>query len=260
MKSNACRRILAELRAHRNEANRAGMARFGIKVDRALGISTPLLRAIARREGRDHELALALWDSRVHEARVLAAFVDDPGRLTSRQMDAWAAGFDSWDVCDQACNHLFRRSPLAHAKVRRWARSGREFVRRAGFALLACLAVHDKEADNAVFEAYLPLIQRHATDERNFVKKAVNWALRQIGKRNERLRRAAMDCARRIAGMDSRCARWIAADALRELEGRGRVGERRAGQAGASAPQRRSSSHRSRRSRSTRAVALAGAR
>jgi 3-methyladenine DNA glycosylase AlkD len=181
----------------------------------------PILRQLARECGRNHELAAELWGSGVHEARILATLVDERARVTRRQMDCWARDLDSWDVCDQACQNLFRYTPFAFEKAARWARAKPEFVRRAGFSLTAGLAVKAKDAADAEFEAFLPLIEEAATDDRNMVKKAVNWALRQIGKRNPPLRAKAIAKAEEIRALDSRAARWIAADALRELRGAG---------------------------------------
>ena len=195
----------------------AGMARFGIVGDNRLGLSMPAMRRIARTLGRDHDLALALWDTTIPEARIVAGLLADPARLTSRQMDAWARGFASWDVCDQVCGSAFLASPLAWNKVAAWSAHEEEFVRRAAFALLATLAVHDKQAPDAQFIAALPLVERAAADGRNFVKKAVNWALRNIGKRNGALNAAAREAALRIRQQGTPSARWIAADALREL-------------------------------------------
>jgi len=209
--------VVAELRSLGSEENRAGMARFGIKTDRAFGISMAALRPLARRFRRDHGLALALWASGIHEARLLACLIDDPKQVTSKQMDDWAAAFDSWDLCDQACMKLFVKTPFAEEKIARWAKDRREFVRRAGFALLAAYAVHGKKASDATFRAYLPLIEQAATDDRNFVRKAVNWALRQIGKRSPSLHRSALALARRLAASSDKTARWIGKDAVREL-------------------------------------------
>ena len=209
--------IIRKLRAAANPANVEGMARFGIRSTTALGVGMPLLRAIARETGKNHELAQELWSSGILEARILAAFIDEPRRVTARQMDRWARDFENWADCDGVCLHLFVRTPLAHQKVASWCRRRAEFVKRAGFTLLACLTVHDKAAPDEYFIAALPLIEAGATDERNFVKKAVNWALRQIGKRNARLNAEAIRCAERLRAMDSRAARWVAADALREL-------------------------------------------
>ena len=211
--------VLAELRARANPANVAGMARFGIVGAQRLGVAMPDLRRIAKAAGHDHQLALALWRTGIPEARIVAALVDQPGEVTEGQMEAWAADFEAWDVCDQVCMNLFDKTPLAWQKVRDWAEREQEFVRRAAFALLACLAWHDKAADDQRFIELLPLISRAATDQRNYVKKAVSWALRTIGKRNVRLNQAAIDTAREIQQLDSKAARWIAADALRELSG-----------------------------------------
>jgi 3-methyladenine DNA glycosylase AlkD len=211
--------ILAELKAHANPDNVAGMARFGISSQHTLGLPIPLLRQLAKQIGQDHALALELWASGIHEARILAGFIDDPALVGETQMEQWVADFDSWDVCDQVCSGLFDRTSFAYAKAVEWSARPNEFVKRAGFVLMAALAVHDKGADDAAFVAFLPHIVREATDERNFVRKAVNWALRQIGKRNARLNKAAINTARDIQKLDSKAARWIAADALRELTG-----------------------------------------
>ncbi len=211
------REILKQLKLLRNPRNIAGMARFGINSRNTLGVSIPTLRGIARQAGKDHRLAQELWTSGIHEARILAAMVDVPEQVTEAQMERWVRNFDSWDVCDQVCSNLFDQTPFAHRKAAQWSRRDEEFVKRAGFVLMAALAVHDKQASDAAFRKFLPLIRRAATDERNFVKKAVNWALRQIGKRNAALNRAAIATAREIQQIDSRAARWIAADALREL-------------------------------------------
>lgn len=195
----------------------AGMARFGINPEGRLGLSMPAMRRIAQTLGRDHELALALWETGIPDARIVAGMVAEPTKLTSPQMDAWAKDFSSLDVCDQVCGSAFLASPLAWSKVPEWAVHKEEFVRRAAFALLATLAVHDKRAVDERFVMMLALIEAAAADERNFVKKAVNWALRNIGKRNLTLNAAAIEAARRIQRQGSRSARWIAADALREL-------------------------------------------
>jgi 3-methyladenine DNA glycosylase AlkD len=209
--------ILLEMKAHANAANVAGMARFGINPKGTLGLSMPFLRALAKRIGMDHALAARLWRSGIHEARILAALIDDPVLVTPGQMEAWIKDFDSWDVCDQVCGDLFDRTRYGRSKAAAWAKKNPEYERRAGFALMAALAWHDKDAKDEVFLGYLPIIERYAFDDRNYVKKAVNWALRNIGKRNRALNKAALVCARRIAKQDSRSARWIAKDALREL-------------------------------------------
>ena len=209
--------VLAALRTAADPKNVAGMARYGISTQGTLGVPVVLIRRLAKQAGRSHELAAELWDSGIHEARILATIVDRPEWVTRRQMNQWARDFDSWDVCDQACLNLFRYTPFAWAMSARWAGARREFVRRAGFALMAGLAVKDKDASDTDFEALLPLIAVAATDPRNMVKKAVNWALRSIGKRNPHLRRAAIAAAEDIRAIDSPAARWIASDALREL-------------------------------------------
>jgi 3-methyladenine DNA glycosylase AlkD len=213
--------ILAALRAQANPKNVAGMARFGISGKGTLGVPVASIRRLAKQAGRSHELAAELWASGIHEARILATIVEDPARVTRRQMNRWARDFDSWDVCDQACQNLFRYTPLAWTMAVEWAGARREFVRRAAFALMAGLAASKANAAPDVdFEALLPLIAAAATDERNRVKKAVNWALRAIGKRNPHLRRAAIAAAGNIRAIDSPAARWIANDALRELRAR----------------------------------------
>jgi 3-methyladenine DNA glycosylase AlkD len=209
--------VLAELEALGSEANRVGMARFGINAERAYGVSIAALRPIARRLGRDHDLAAALWKTGRHEARILAALIDEPKKVTPEQMDAWASDFDSWDLCDQTCLKLFVLTPFVPEKIAAWAADEREFVRRAAFSLLACYAVHGKTVPDADFLPYLALIERHATDQRNFVRKAVNWALRQIGKRSPALHRPALVLAKRLAASADRTARWIGKDAVKEL-------------------------------------------
>jgi len=209
--------LLRKLRSLRNERNIAGMARFGIRGKNILGIPKPKLDRLARAIGKDHALALRLWASGVHEARLLAALIDIPAQVTSAQMEKWVKDFDSWDICDSVCCHLFDRTPFAVAKARSWVGRKREFEKRAGFVLMAGLSVHDKKAPDKLFLSFLPFLRRGASEERNFVKKAINWALRQIGKRNQRLRRAALREAKRIQNLGTPGARWIAADAIREL-------------------------------------------
>ncbi|MCC6823087.1 MAG: DNA alkylation repair protein [Verrucomicrobia subdivision 3 bacterium] len=210
--------VLAELHRLANPTNVAGMARFGIVGKKLLGISVVQLRAIAKRIGRDHELAEALWASGIFEARILAAFIADPKCLTRRQAKAWAKDFECWADCDGLCLHLFRKTPFAHELAVAWSHRREELVKRAGFTRMATLAVHDKAASNEVFRNYLGRVQAEATDERHNVKKGANWALRQIGKRNQILNREAVRIAKHIQKKDSKAARWIAADALRELE------------------------------------------
>ena len=210
--------ILAELSAWANPINVAGMARFGISAKNTLGVSMPVLHSLAKSHRKNHELALELWESSIHEARILASLVDDPKKITVEQMEKWTAEFDSWDVCDQVCSNLWERTPFAYEKAVEWSRREEEFVKRAGFVLMARLAVSDKKAPDDKLAAFLPEIEHGATNKRNFVKKAVNWALRQIGKRSIDLNRQAIAAAEKIAAIDSAAARWIAADALRELK------------------------------------------
>jgi 3-methyladenine DNA glycosylase AlkD len=195
------------------------MAQFGIGVENAFGgIRVPVLRRLAREIGKNHRLAEELWKSGIHEARHLAAMIDEPARVTEAQMERWVKKFDSWDVCDGCCLNLFAKTPFAFRKSIEWSRRKEEFVKRAAFSLMAVLAVHHKTLADEKFEKLLSVIKRESGDQRNFVKKAVNWALRQIGKRNLRLNAAAIETAEEIGEIDSRSARWIAADALRELK------------------------------------------
>ncbi len=211
------REVLRKFESLSNPKAVAGMTRFGIVAKKAYGLSTPQLRQIAKEIGRDHVLAQHLWASGVHEARSLATLIGEPEKVTPELMERWARGFESWSDVDGSCCHLFVFTPFAWEKAIAWSARRQEFVRRAGFALMAYLAVHDKPAADARFARLLPIIERHATDESNFVKKAVNWALRQIGKRSLRLNRLAIRSAKRIRALDSLAARWVAADALREL-------------------------------------------
>jgi len=211
------REVMNKLKALGSPENVAGMARFGIQPKNAYGVSAPAVRRLAREIGTDHRLAQQLWRSGNHDARGLAALIDDPAAVDAQQMESWAKDFDSWAVVDGACNNLFRKTAFAHQKAIEWAKREEEFVKRAAFTMMACLAVHDKQAPDAQFLRFLAIVKRKSTDERNFVKKAVNWALRQIGKRNLRLREAAISTARQIQRFDSKAVRWIAADALREL-------------------------------------------
>ncbi|HQP60618.1 MAG TPA: DNA alkylation repair protein [Anaerolineaceae bacterium] len=214
--------LVDELVARGNPRNVEGMARFGINPQNTLGVPMPVLRELARGR-RDHHLALDLWATGIHEARILAALVDNPNQVTPEQMDAWVMDFDSWDVCDQVCSNLFDRTPYAVDKAMEWAGRREEFVKRAGFALMAALAWHDRRSPDETFLQFLPVILRESTDQRNFVKKAVNWALRQIGKRNPALMQAAIHTAREMQAIQSPAARWIAADALREFARHGEV-------------------------------------
>ena len=210
-------RLVAHLYSLRDDANLVGQARFGItsKAER-LGIAMPVLRELARAHRRNHPLALELWASGIHDARVLATLVENPQQITRGQMEAWVRDADNWALTD-ALAFLFDRTEFAEAKAHAWSARQGEFVKRTGFAMMAGMAVHRPELPDEIFLDFLPVIAREATEERNFAKKGVNWALRQIGKRNPALRRAAMVEAQRIGKLDSRAARWIAADALREL-------------------------------------------
>jgi 3-methyladenine DNA glycosylase AlkD len=206
-----------ELRHHASGENRAGMARFGINVSSALGVPVTRIRAVGRKIEPSHQLALGLWESGVHEARILASIVERPAWTDRAQMDRWAADFNSWDLCDQTCLNLFENCAPAEACIRDWSDDEREFVRRAAFALMACRAVRRKTEPDETFLAYLPIIEKHAADPRNFVRKAVNWALRQIGKRSRELNNASLVLARRLAGSKDKTERWIGKNAVREL-------------------------------------------
>src|SRR2546421_120831 len=210
--------VIAMLQQHANPQAVRGMARVGISSAQTLGVSIPTLRRMARDIGRNHLLAQELWRSGIHEARILASMIADPRLVSPEHMEAWVNDFDSWDVCDQACGNLFDKTPYAYQKAVEWSHREKEFVRRAGFVMMAELAVHDKQAPDEAFLPFFPLIKQYADDERNFVKKAVNWALRQIGKRNDHLRGLALACAYDIQRMDSKTARWVAKDALKELQ------------------------------------------
>jgi 3-methyladenine DNA glycosylase AlkD len=218
--------VMARLKSRGSAEDLKGMARFGMSTEKRLGVSVPEMRKMAKEIGRDHALALQLWKTGIADARILASMIAEPGAMRAKDLKEWVSGFDSWDVCDQVCMNLFEKVPLARRKIPEWAAREDEFIRRCAFALIACLAWHDKEASDAEFRGFLPLIQRGADDERNFVKKAVSWALRNIGKRNAALHKAAIQTAKDLQRMDSRAARWIAADALRDLkaaEAHGRV-------------------------------------
>ena len=209
--------ILNELKGLSNPKAIEGMARFGINPENTLGVSSPNLKKVAKKIKVDHILAQQLWASGIHEARILASMIDSPEMVTEEQMESWVKGFDSWDVCDGCCLNLFKKTRFAYQKAVEWSSNDKEFIKRAGFALMACLAVGDKNADDIQFELFLPFIKREAADNRNFVKKAVNWALRQIGKRNLSLNGKAVETAREIQQTGVKSAQWIAADAIREL-------------------------------------------
>jgi len=211
--------IIKRLKAKANSENVKGMARFGINPDNTLGVSIPEIRKMAKDIGKNHKLALELWDSGIHEARLLAGFIDEVDKVSEMQMEKWVKDFDSWDVCDQVCSNLFDKTVFSYKKAMEWTERDEEFVKRAGFVLMAALSVHDKKESDGKFLRLLPIIKRESKDERNFVKKAVNWALRQIGKRNLRLNKAAINTAKEIQKINSKSAKWIASDAIKELTG-----------------------------------------
>lgn len=210
--------IIKELKKHYNQKNVDGMARFGIVSANAFGISAPVIKSFAKKIGKNHELALELWKTGYYDARVIAFLIDDPKLVTKSQMNSWVRDFDSWAICDGTCCYLFRKTPFAFEKIFEWAERKEEFVRRTAFSLIAYIAVHDKKRDDKEFLQFLLLIKKYSIDERNFVKKAVNWALRQIGKRSKFLNKEALKLAKEILTLDSKSARWIASDAIRELK------------------------------------------
>jgi len=232
--------VLVWLERRGSRRNVAGLARYGIVARRAFGVSMATMRPLTRKLGRNHTLALALWRTQWHEARTLAALIDEPARVTRAQMDSWAAQFENWAICDTTCMHLFDRTAFAWDKARQWSRSRREFVRRAGFALMASLALHDRRSPDARFTRLLPLIEQGAGDERNFVKKAVSWALRAIGARSLPLNAAALALAERLATSAQAAPRWVGKDVRRQLSrpaARARLAAR-AQRAGRAAPTR----------------------
>ncbi len=210
--------VVQKLREKAVAAKLEGMARYGMVTEERMGVPIPEIRKIARQSGKDHNLALELWKTGIAEARILASMVDEPEKMTEQQMEDWVKDFNSWDVCDQVCMNLFEKTLLARKKILNWSERREEYVKRAAFALIAYLAWHDKNAEDSSFIELFPVIKRGATDERNFVKKAVNWTLRNIGKRNVELNRQAIEVAKELLDTDSKAARWIARDAIRELE------------------------------------------
>jgi 3-methyladenine DNA glycosylase AlkD len=215
--SEAAKQVINDLRKNANPSNIEGMRRYGISVENALGIPIPIIRDMAKRIGKNHELAQLVWEGNYHEARILAGLVDEPAKVTFEQMESWVNEIDSWNVCDQLCSNLFDKTIHSYRAARTWSNREEVFVKRAGYVLMATLAVHDKKAADEPFREFLALIREGSTDDRNFVKKAVNWALRQIGKRNIALHEAAIEMAELIVKQESSAARWIAKDALREL-------------------------------------------
>jgi 3-methyladenine DNA glycosylase AlkD len=210
-------RAVRELERYGKKRNVEGMARFGIRAKVVYGVSKPRLDEIVKKIGKNHALGTRLWETGIHDARLLGMLISEPEEVTAGQMERWVRDFDNWDVCDGTCCHLFAAAKPAWEKAFEWSRRKEEFQKRAGFALAAYLAIHDKAANDIAFRKYLKVIEREAWDERNFVRKAVNWALRNIGKRNRTLNRATIRCAERIRKSGTRAGRWIAADALREL-------------------------------------------
>lgn len=215
--------IVRRLESLGSPENVAGMARYGIVTKKAFGVAAADLKALAKEAKKSsadrHALALELWKTGVHDARAVAYLIDDPKLVTAKQMDAWARDFDNWAIVDGTCGHLFCRTTAAYEKAYEWSERDEEFIKRAGIVLMAWLAVHDKKADDDEIAAFLPVLEKHSDDERNFIKKAVNWSLRQIGKRSLYLNKLAVECAERIKLRNTKASRWIAADALRELTG-----------------------------------------
>jgi len=209
--------VLRWLERRGTRRNVDGMARYGIRSTRAFGVSMATMKPLVKRLGRDHALAAALWKSGWFEARMLAALIDDPAKVTAAQMDAWARDFENWADCDTTCFHLFDKTPFAWTKARQWSRSRDEFVKRAAFALMASLALHDKTTPDARFRSLLPIIEKGARDERNFVRKAVSWALRGIGNRSRALHAGALALARNLAASETASCRWVGRDAQRDL-------------------------------------------
>ncbi len=209
--------LIKQLKSLENKESLKGMARFGIQTENAFGISIPQLRALAKEHKKAHELSLSLWQSGYHEARILASMIDDPKKVTEQQMNEWVKDFNSWDLCDQCCSNLFKHTSIAYSKALDWAKEKEEFIRRAGFVMMACLAVGDKKADNQQFYIFFNYLLKYSDDERNFVKKAVNWALRQIGKRNKHLNLKALETCNILLKSNNSSTRWIAKDAFREL-------------------------------------------
>jgi 3-methyladenine DNA glycosylase AlkD len=211
--------VMAKLQSLSDPKAVEGMARYGIKADKNLGVSVNTLRKLAKEIGVDHSLALELWKSEIRDARFISAIIDDPDKVTEKQLETMVLDLDSWDICDHCCSDIFLKSKFAKKKAVEWSDREEEFVKRSAFSLMARLAVRDKKAEDELFEGFLPIIERESEDERNYVKKAVNWALRQIGKRNKRLNKLAIKTAKEIQKLDSKSAKWIASDAIRELTG-----------------------------------------
>jgi 3-methyladenine DNA glycosylase AlkD len=214
---NSAEEIINEIKINGRHESLVSMANYGIITDKAFGVSIPFLRKLAKQIGKNHMLSQNLWSSGFHEVRILASMVDEPNKVSKAQMNAWANDFNSWDLCDQCCNNLFVYSDFAYTQAVKWHINKMEYVKRAGFVLMASMAVHKKDLLNVNFVELLQLIKDQAADERNFVKKAVNWALRQIGKRNSELNRIAINIAQELLQFDSKAAKWIGRNALNEL-------------------------------------------
>lgn len=210
-------KIIKRLKSMSDQKNVEGMAHYGINPKNNLGISIYKLRPLAKEIGKNHELSLKLWESGIHDAKLLAVFIEEPTKVTEKQMESWANDFDSWDVCDQACTSLFDLTTYAWKKAFEWSGRNEEFVKRGAFSLIAGLTVHDKKAEDSKFEDFFPIIKKESIDDRNYVKKAVNWALRNIGKRNFYLNKKAIETAKEIQKINTKSAKWIANDAIREL-------------------------------------------
>jgi len=209
--------VISQLKSMGDPKNIEGMGRFGIKTENNYGNSVTTLRKYAKKIGKNHDLAVKLWESGIRDARMVAACIEDPETVSEEQVDTWVRDFDSWDICDYCCGHFFDKTPFAYKKVREWTKNKELFVKRAGFSLIAWLAVHDKKKSDSEFESFFKIIKRESIDDRNYVKKAVNWALRNIGKRNNNLNKKAIKIAEEIKKNDSKSAKWIASDAIREL-------------------------------------------
>ena len=209
---------MKELKSKARPDQLAGMAKFGIRGEKRLGVAIPELRKMAKKIGKNHQIALKLWQTGIPDAMILASMIDQPEEVTEQQMENWVKDINSWDVCDQSCMNLFEKVPYVLKKIKEWSKREEEFVKRTAFALIACLAWHNKEVPDELFINFFSLIKNGATDERNFVKKAVNWALRNIGKRNPNLNKAAIKAAKEIQRMDSKAARWVSSGAIRDLE------------------------------------------
>lgn len=217
-KKQTLKQVLKQLKSKARSDQLKGMAKYGMATEKRLGVAIPDLRKMAKIIAKDHQLALQLWQTNISEAMILASMINEPEKVTDKQMELWVKDFNSWDVCDQVCMNLFEKTPFTLKKIKKWSKNSKEFVKRTAYTLIACLAWHDKQAKDEFFIKFFPIIKNGATDDRNFVKKAVNWALRNIGKRNKNLNKEALKLARKIKKLDSKPARWIASDAIRELE------------------------------------------